>query len=132
MKTCALLVIMLIGLVSQLSAQAVGDAIQIEYNGSWYDGKILKVNGDQYFITYSGWDESWNEWVCKDRLKGFADAPAASPLTNFKVGDLVEVEYGMIPEPAKVIAVGENKYQIEFENKLFGKKWVTEREMKKL
>ena len=51
---------------------------------------------------------------------------------KFKVGDKVEVEYGMVPEPATIIEVGENKYQIQYENTLFGKKWVVEKQIKKL
>jgi hypothetical protein len=48
------------------------------------------------------------------------------------VGDRVLVEYGMIPEPAKVIYVGENNYEIQFDNSLYGKKVVTEKQMKKM
>jgi hypothetical protein len=110
-------------------AQKIGEKIQIEHNGSWYDGKILKIEADKYYVSYDGWSEDWNEWVTIDKLKGFS---AAAPLTKFKVGDKVEVEYGMIPEPATVIEVGENKYQIEYEKKAFGKKWVTEKQIKKL
>lgn len=116
-------------------AQKVNDAVEIESNGSWYPGKILKVDGDKYFVTYDGWSDSWDEWVTVARLRGFkaAAAPApASPLTKFKVGDRVEVEYGMIPAPATVIEVGENKYHIQYDNKLYKSKWVTEREIKKL
>jgi hypothetical protein len=112
----------------------VNEAVEIQSTGGWYPGKILKVDGDKYFITYDGWDESWNEWVTIERLRGFktAAAPApSSPLTKFKVGDRVEVEYGMIPAPATVIEVGENKYHIQYDNKLYKSKWVTEREIKK-
>ena len=131
---------MLIGMavlftVSTAHAQKVNEAVEIQSTGSWYPGKILKVDGDKYFITYDGWDESWNEWVTIERLRGFktAAAPApSSPLTKFKVGDRVEVEYGMIPAPATVIEVGENKYHIQYDNKLYKSKWVTEREIKKL
>lgn len=120
---------------SALHAQKVNEAVEIESSGSWYPGKILKVDGDKFFVTYDGWSDSWDEWVTVDRLRGFktAAAPApASPLTKFKVGDRVEVEYGMIPAPATVIEVGENKYHIQYDNKLYKSKWVTEREIKKL
>ena len=118
-------------------AQNVDDKVQIEHNGSWYEGKILKVNAaeGQYYVSYDGWSESWNEWVGTDRLKFTKKnepASPAAPLTKFKVGDRVMVEYGMIPEPATVIYVGENNYEIEFDKKAFGKKVVTEKQMKKL
>lgn len=118
-------------------AQNVNEKVQIEHNGSWYDGKILKVNAAEgtYFVSYDGWSESWNEWVGTDRLK-FATkketVTPSAPLTKFKVGDRVLVEYGMVPEPARVIYVGENNYEVQFDNSLFGKKVVTEKQMKKM
>lgn len=132
MRTSALLLIAALFTATAASAQKVNEAVEIESSGAWYKGKILKVDGDKYFITYDGWDESWNEWVGRDRLRGFRTEATPSPLTKFKVGDRVEVEYGMIPAPATVIEVGENKYHIQYDNKLYKSKWVTEREIKKL
>jgi len=135
MKTTSTLFLLLMRLVSvQASAQKVNDKVQVNYNGSWHDATILKVNdaAGEYYITYDGWSDSWDEWVTLDRLKGFDAAPEKSALTKFKVGDKVEVEYGMIPEPASIIEVGENKYHIQYDNKLFGDKWVTESQIKKL
>ncbi len=111
-------------------AQKVNDKVQINSNGSWYPGKILKVNLEvkTYFVTYDGWGDSRNEWVTADRLKDSQKEVTSSPLTKFKV----EVEYGMIPEPATIIEVGENKYHIQFDKKAFGDKWVAEGAIKKL
>jgi hypothetical protein len=114
------------------NAQKVNDKVMIESTGSWYNGVILKVDGDKYFVKYDDWDDSFNEWVAADRLKGFSTEEPKAPLTKFKVGDKVEVEYGMIPAPASVIEVGENKYHIKFDNSLYGDKWVTEKQIKKL
>lgn len=134
MKKIKILLCLLTFTVSAVQAQKVNEKIQIEYNGSWYDGKILKVNDAEkkYFITYDGWSDSWNEWVGPERIRGYAQPePPAAP-KKFKVGDRVEVEYGMIPEPATVIEVGENKYHIQFDKKMFGSKWVSEKQIKKL
>lgn len=115
------------------SAQSVGDKVQIESAGSWYPGKVLKVEDDRFYVHYDGWSDGFDEWVEADRLKfSKAAAPAGGVTGKFKVGDMVEVEYGMIPAPAKVVEVGENKYKIAYENSLYGTKWVTEKEMKKL
>lgn len=116
------------------NAQQVGDKIQIESAGSWYPGKILDVNAQtsEYFISYDGWGDSFNEWVSKERIKGGAVAAPKANTGKFQVGDHVEVEYGMIPEPAIIIEVGENKYHIQYDKKAFGDKWVTERQIKKL
>jgi len=115
-------------------AQKVNEKIQIEHNGSWYDGTILKVNAaeGQYYVSYEGWSETWNEWVGVERIKGFGKEEPKAALTKFATGDRVEVEYGMMPEPARIISVAENKYEIEYDNKSFGKKWVTEKQIKKL
>ena len=121
--------------ITTMQAQQVNEVVEIESAGAWYPGKILKTEGDKFFITYEGWSDSFDEWVTVDRLRGFktAAAPApSSPLTKFKVGDKVEVEYGMVPEPATVIEVGENKYHIKYDNTIFKDKWVTEKEIKKL
>lgn len=128
--TCALF----IGSISLSLAQKVNDKVQINSNGSWYPGKILKVNTEEktYFITYDGWGDSWNEWVTIERLKDYQQEAAPAPLTKYKVGDKVEVEYGMLPEPATIIEVGENKYHIQFDKKAFGDKWVVEKAIKKL
>lgn len=48
------------------------------------------------------------------------------------MGDRVEVEYGMVPEPATVMEVGENKYRIKYDKSAFGEKWVGEKMIKKL
>ncbi len=48
---------------------SAGQKVQVEWNGSWFDASILAVNGDQYHITYDGYDSSWDEWVGTDRIK---------------------------------------------------------------
>lgn len=136
MKSYALLFACMLFTATAAHAQKANDAVEIEHNGTWYPGKILKTDGDKYFITYEGWSESWNEWVGKDRLRGYAaSAPADTPASNtgkFQVGDRVEVEYGMAPAPGKIVYVGDNKYEVEFDYKPWGKKWYTEKQIKKL
>ena len=116
------------------NAQQVGEKIQIESAGSWYPGKVLDYNTEtsQYFVAYDGWGDGFNEWVTKERIKGGATSAPKAPLTKFQVGDHVEVEYGMVPEPATILEVGENKYHIKYDNTLFGDKWVAEKQIKKL
>ncbi len=50
-------------------AYAAGDAVQIEWNGTWYAGRILEVAGARYKITYDGYSSSWDEWVDVSRLR---------------------------------------------------------------
>jgi len=122
------------------NAQKINDKVLIEYSGEWYNGKILKVNANDelYFVTYEDWGNNWDEWVGTDRIKfgepavPKSEPPAAPAAKKFKVGDKVEVEYGMIPEPATIIEVGENKYHIKFDKSLLGDTWVIEKKIKKL
>ena len=55
-------------------AHDVGDKVEIEYGGAWYPGQVKEINADQYFISYDGYDSSWDEWVGSARLR----APGAA------------------------------------------------------
>lgn len=132
MKHLTILSAFILTLTFAASAQKVGEKIQIESSGAWYNGKILQTKGDQYLVTYDDYGSGWDEWVEMDRIKLLAQPAAPAATGKYKVGDRVEVEYGMIPEPATVIEVGENKYHIQYDKKSFKSKWVTEREIKKL
>ena len=48
---------------------SVGQQVKIEWNGQWYDGQILEVNGESYRITYDNYSADWDEWVDPSRLK---------------------------------------------------------------
>jgi len=132
MKNVALFTTMMFAFGLTASAQKVNEKIQIESSGAWYNGKILEVKGDQYLVTYDDWGSSWDEWVGMDRIKLLTKPAAPASTGKYKVGDRVEVEYGMVPEPATVIEVGENKYHIQYDKKSFKSKWVTEGQIKKL
>ena len=49
----------------------IGAALEIEWNGTWWDGSVLEGPDGQghCLVTYEGWDASWNEWVAQDRLR---------------------------------------------------------------
>jgi hypothetical protein len=46
--------------------------VEVEWGGTWWAAEVLKVRGNQYYIHYTGWNDSWNEWVseCRIRLCG--------------------------------------------------------------
>lgn len=66
-----------------------GSQVKVEWSGSWYDARVQKRNGNQWWVNYYGYPESSNEWVPLERLKnkdgsaiqGNANAtvPAAEP-----------------------------------------------------
>ena len=101
-------------------AQNVNDAVEIDYQGVWYPGKILKVEGEKYFVSYDEWNESWNEWVGKERLRGIDPAapppPAQPPPTRkYSVGDRVEIQYGFSTANATVMAIHEIGYELKID-----------------
>ena len=52
----------------------VGDKVDVEWKGGWWQGKILAVSGDKYKVHYVGWSSRWDEEVLASRLR----APTAS------------------------------------------------------
>ncbi len=47
----------------------VGEQLQVEWNGAWFDARIIDVDGERYKITYDGYDSSWDEWVTTSRMR---------------------------------------------------------------
>ncbi|MCB1170334.1 MAG: hypothetical protein KDK25_08370 [Leptospiraceae bacterium] len=49
----------------------VGQAVKVQWKGKWYEAQILKTKADcsEYFIHYTGWSDSWDEWVTPDRIQ---------------------------------------------------------------
>jgi hypothetical protein len=42
---------------------------QVEWHGTWWAAEVVKTNGDRSYIHYTGWDNSWDEWVGPDRIR---------------------------------------------------------------
>lgn len=103
-------------------AQNVNEAVEIDFKGTWYPGIVLKVDAEKYFVTYDGWDEGWNEWVGKERLRSIAPAaPAPPPVapvleSKYQVGDRVEIQFGFNTANATVMSVAEGKYELKVDN----------------
>ncbi|MFN0047959.1 MAG: agenet domain-containing protein, partial [Cytophagales bacterium] len=127
MKNYLIIGILTVFSIGNALAQKVNEKVEIESNGTWYPGKIVKINADgkEFFVSYDGWEETSNEWVTTERLKFLVSEVKPANTGKFKIGDKVEVEYGMIPEPATIIEVGENKYHIKWDKSMYGDKWVS-------
>ena len=92
---------------------AVGDRVDIEWKGFWFEGRVLEVNGDQYKVHYDGYSAVWDEWVPADRLRRIVTAAeGALPLTR---GAVVQVLWGNKWWPAHVLAVDGEKYKIHYD-----------------
>lgn len=46
----------------------VGDKVQVEWNGRSYPAEIKETKNGFHYIHYTGYDDSWNEWVMYDRI----------------------------------------------------------------
>lgn len=46
-----------------------GDHASVEWKGTWYPAKILRIDKRGYYIHYTGFDDSWNEYVGENRIK---------------------------------------------------------------
>lgn len=53
------------------ASYAVGDAVKVQWKGSWYDASVISVNNKKgtYKIHYDGYNDSWDEWVTDNRIK---------------------------------------------------------------
>ncbi len=43
--------------------------VQVIWQGQWYDAEIKEASGGFHYITYSGYDSWWDEWVMYDRIR---------------------------------------------------------------
>jgi len=42
---------------------------KVKWEGQWYDAKVLRAEKDRWLIHYIGDDESWDEWVGRERIR---------------------------------------------------------------
>lgn len=50
---------------------ATGDNVMVEWRGSWWPAKVIKVGKGKapYKIHYDGYSSSWDEWISDARIK---------------------------------------------------------------
>lgn len=42
---------------------------EVEWEKAWWPAKLLKRKNGKYFIHYVGYEDSWDEWVGKERIR---------------------------------------------------------------
>ena len=47
----------------------VGSLVEVEYDGDWFPARVLRVAGDEYYVTYDGYESDWDEWVDDSRIR---------------------------------------------------------------
>ena len=50
----------------------VGDPVVVKWKGTWYDAHVIAINKkkNSWKIHYDGYDNSWDEWVGANRIRG--------------------------------------------------------------
>jgi hypothetical protein len=43
--------------------------VEVEWGGTWWAAEVLRVRGELYYIHYTGWSNSWDEWVSACRIR---------------------------------------------------------------
>jgi len=47
----------------------VGDAVDANWNGAWYQANVIALAPGKYRVHYVGYAASWDEWVAESRLR---------------------------------------------------------------
>lgn len=47
----------------------VGQFIEVLDGPTWRKSRVLKVEGNRYYIHYEGWNSNWDEWVGPERTR---------------------------------------------------------------
>lgn len=55
----------------------VGMKVQVEWKGKFYPAEIKESNNGFHYIHYTGYDDSWNEWVMYGRIKTGKNKPCS-------------------------------------------------------
>jgi tetratricopeptide (TPR) repeat protein len=70
----------------------LGDHVEVQWQGDWYQAEVIEVKGNQFKIHYDGYASSWDEWVDSSRMRAARikqnnpdtsqQATASSPLSQ--------------------------------------------------
>lgn len=77
--------------VASLAAEAAvascmpGDTVDVLWQGEWYGASVIDARQGSCFVTYHGYDRSWDEWVGPERYR-YRLAPG-SPVHVWWQGD---------------------------------------------
>lgn len=50
----------------------VGDKVDVNWKGAWYQGQVIGTPGGQFRVHYTGFAASWDENVPSSRLRAFS------------------------------------------------------------
>lgn len=93
----------------QFSDQPTNETVA-EQSGGWWPATFKEVKGDRTLVHFRGWDDSWNEWLGRERVRHLAAVEALHP-------DLeVLVKWNGAWLPATVVEVQGDRAQLAGKN----------------
>ncbi|WP_445635826.1 Agenet-like domain-containing protein [Nostoc sp. DSM 114161] len=86
------------------STCSVGQKAEVLWKEKWYPVTVLDVDDNQCYITYDGYDSSWDEWVGSSRFRA-----------SFEVGDAVRILWKGEWYQGRILDVSNNLYKITYD-----------------
>ncbi|MDZ8083294.1 MAG: Tudor-knot domain-containing protein [Nostoc sp. SerVER01] len=83
---------------------SVGQKADVLWKGTWYPVTVLDIDDNQCYITYDGYDSSWDEWVGTSRFRA-----------SFEVGDAVRILWKNEWYQGRILDVSNNLYKITYD-----------------
>lgn len=77
---------MAIAAVETPANERLGQRLEVNWKGQWYKAKTIDADGERLKIHYTNFDNSWDEWVGRDRIRAYQ-------FPQFAVGAKVDVQW---------------------------------------
>lgn len=91
-----------------------GDQASVLWKGKWYPAYVKKAQANQCFIHYTGYNNSWDEWVGPSRIR-ITSRSTSSSSSAFPVGAAVKVKWKGTWYPAHVKKSQADKWYIHYD-----------------
>lgn len=93
-----------------------GDKVEVLWQDKWWAATVKKVNGNQCYIHYDGWEKKWDEWVGPDRIRSAtASSVTSSGQITFSAADPVKVLWQGTWYDAHILKAKGGKYLIHYD-----------------
>lgn len=105
----------------------VGDKLEGEENGKWYQVTILKIEDGKYWIKWDNYSDTYNQWLTGDKLR-----QRSLVLDAYYVGDKLESMDNGVWYPVTILEIKDGKYKIHWDGYDDSyDKWVNAGELRK-
>lgn len=94
--------------------EGVGRHVWALWEGQWYKAEVLKKNGDQAFIHYVGFGDSWDEWIGPTRMRAFAPK-------SIKTGTAVSILWKNRRYPGTILGGWYGLHRVHYDG--YGAEW---------